>query len=161
MANGDQSRLQVETRDAAEPMFAYIGPDWADVWRHLADFGFQPRSKLTTRCMGAWAEVYPLRDFGAADQGGPRSRRLRHSLQSGDRPEWTPTGLMMADRVTKRTPFEGPLVEALGRPQWRKRADEWRARPQRNNGVAGAQTKAIRVELRLLVAPTLAMPCAT
>lgn len=78
-----------------------------------------------------------LYDMLEKDTSMPTERRIaldlddvRHYLRGGDRLEWVPTGIMMADQLTKHRPWEGPLADlVLGLPQWRETASERRARP--------------------------------
>ena len=56
---------------------------------------------------------------------------VKQYLKDGDRSEWIPTGLMVADQLTKHLPWPGPLADMMsGRVQWRETPDEAAERPR-------------------------------
>ena len=66
------------------------------------------------------------------DTSMPKEKRValdlydvRQQLEAGDWMEWVPTGLMMADQLTKHRPWQGPLLDAsLGQICWRETQEE-------------------------------------
>ena len=97
--------------------------EWED---HLADV---PQLSST--------DCRSLYDLLEKDTGMPQEKRValdvydvRQYLAGGDEKEWLPTGMMMADVLTKHRPWMGPMVDALlGDIVWRETPEERDVRP--------------------------------